>query len=210
VRGLRGFTLIELLAVIAIIAVLAGLMLPVFAKAREKARQATCASNLRNLLTAAMMYSMDYDGMVVMCGAGVPWFQRIQPYVENQDVLYCPSDSKPRGTRTEGQLTFVHGTSFGHNMRGTSSPILWDNLGDDIASLILFADAKGDQLIAGPGAPHSYSMVTLPEHVIPGHPECILVPRHNETLNCAYFDGHVKCLQLSSMRPSYWSPLWAP
>ncbi|HCU38591.1 MAG TPA: hypothetical protein DGT21_25190 [Armatimonadetes bacterium] len=96
----RGFTLIELLVVIAIIALLAAILFPVFAKAREKGRQAACCSNLRNMVQGAMLYSMDYDGMVVMCGTGIPWFDRIQPYLRNRQVLYCPSDPKPPGTRT--------------------------------------------------------------------------------------------------------------
>src|ERR1700752_5232231 len=56
-----GFTLIELLVVVAIIAILAAILFPVFAQAREKARQATCVSNLKQIGTATMMYAQDYD-----------------------------------------------------------------------------------------------------------------------------------------------------
>src|SRR5437016_13930229 len=72
-----GFTLIELLVVIAIIAILAAILFPVFAQARDKARQAACLSNLKQVGTALMMYGQDYDErMPVTCswGRGWTWF----------------------------------------------------------------------------------------------------------------------------------------
>ena len=68
-RKRRGFTLIELLVVIAIIAILAAILFPVFAQAREKARQATCLSNLRQVDVATQMYMQDYDEAVPWAGA---------------------------------------------------------------------------------------------------------------------------------------------
>ena len=97
-RRPRGFTLIELLVVIAIIAILAAILFPVFAKAREKARQASCASNLKQLGLAITQYTQDYDELVppalVRSAAGVTntWRWILYPYVKSTRVYTCPSD----------------------------------------------------------------------------------------------------------------------
>jgi prepilin-type N-terminal cleavage/methylation domain-containing protein/prepilin-type processing-associated H-X9-DG protein len=94
-----GFTLIELLVVIAIIAILAAILFPVFAQAREKARQSTCISNQKQLMIAHRMYMSDYDDVSVperyeMRGVGwVSYKVMILPYVKNAGVYQCPSQS---------------------------------------------------------------------------------------------------------------------
>ncbi len=107
----KGFTLIELLVVIAIIAILAAILFPVFARAREKARQATCISNLKQLSLAFLMYAQDYDETLpsVAFGAEWPWTQwpdyanyqwaavfpgAVNSYMKNLQILACPSQSR--------------------------------------------------------------------------------------------------------------------
>lgn len=92
-RTRRGFTLIELLVVIAIIAILAAILFPVFAKAREKARQISCLSNTKQMGLASMMYVQDYDEVFPKGRQtpGVYWYQLFYPYVKSVGVFKCPS-----------------------------------------------------------------------------------------------------------------------
>src|SRR3954468_19598773 len=96
-----AFTLIELLVVIAIIAILAAILFPVFAQAREKARQTSCLSNLRQISTAMMMYAEDHDGLFVPV-IGRPsrqekkiylmsWMHLLEPYTRSRGIFVCPS-----------------------------------------------------------------------------------------------------------------------
>ncbi len=90
----RGFTLIELLVVIAIIAILAAILFPVFAKAREKARQISCASNEKQLGLGFIQYVQDNDETFPSStNYGFGWAGRIYPYVKSTGVFKCPDDS---------------------------------------------------------------------------------------------------------------------
>ncbi len=101
-RKAAGFTLIELLVVIAIIAILAAILFPVFARARENARKASCQSNLKQLAIGVSMYLQDYDQCFPV------WFREeypnspahptvaVSPYLKNTQILVCPSQT-PNG-----------------------------------------------------------------------------------------------------------------
>lgn len=102
----EGFTLIELLVVIAIISLLASILFPVFGKAREKARQTTCANNMKQLSAGMLMYAQDYDEtfpwwLYLNNNERPTWQMLIAPYVgfklsgwKDNSVFLCPSDSK--------------------------------------------------------------------------------------------------------------------
>jgi prepilin-type N-terminal cleavage/methylation domain-containing protein/prepilin-type processing-associated H-X9-DG protein len=106
----KAFTLIELLVVIAIIAILAAILFPVFAQAREKARQTACLSNLKQIGLGMMMYAQDYDEVLPMAQSygpynaalpslTSPYVQRVQQYgavPSPTNIWYCPSDGTAR------------------------------------------------------------------------------------------------------------------
>ena len=96
-----AFTLIELLVVIAIIAILAAILFPVFAQAREKARQASCLSNQKQIGMGLMLYVQDYDETYPCINRGIitgntvayymSWMTQVQPYIKNTQVYECAS-----------------------------------------------------------------------------------------------------------------------
>jgi prepilin-type N-terminal cleavage/methylation domain-containing protein/prepilin-type processing-associated H-X9-DG protein len=119
----RAFTLIELLVVIAIIAILAAILFPVFAQAREKARQTSCLSNVKQLGTATMLYVQDYDETMLPYQTAVPvpttpvtatsfWPQLIEPYVKLRQAWYCPSNAIETPLPSPNSSTY--GANFNH------------------------------------------------------------------------------------------------
>ena len=148
----RGFTLIELLVVIAIIAILAAILFPVFARARENARKATCLSNEKQIGLGVMMYAQDFDEKLPPNGSGpagdggcclpsfadpaviaagrIAWIIRVTPYIKNAGVWECPSagnawgPSSGVGTGSYPQATnyVVNGMTLGKALAKIQEP----------------------------------------------------------------------------------------
>ncbi len=130
----RGFTLIELLVVIAIIAILAAILFPVFARARENARRASCQSNLKQIGLAVMQYSQDYDELYPYApwGGGNAGTRALglltEPYHKSSQLWRCPSDSQSSGavwtpnSVPAGRYPYQN-VSYGYNIWYFSGPL---------------------------------------------------------------------------------------
>jgi prepilin-type N-terminal cleavage/methylation domain-containing protein/prepilin-type processing-associated H-X9-DG protein len=163
----KGFTLIELLVVIAIISILAAILFPVFARARESARRASCMSNLKQIALAEIMYTQDYDERVSgaynhaspsttgVCYSGslgyyALWGALLQPYLKSTQVLICPSAiataySSPGSTSTSVCNFYGYGVSYGWNTTGLGYNAGGTTLAQlqTPAEVIMFADDRG-------------------------------------------------------------------
>jgi len=204
----EGFTLIELLEVIAIISILAGMIFPVFSRAREKARQASCLSNVRQLTMALKMYAQDMDESYPMgLTAGVSlvypgchenWFDEVFSYTRDKRINVCPD----RTSRNPGY-------GLNYYVSGIEIAAFWNP-----ALKISVADAVLD------GEPEAGSnnylylpldrwWVSPPDQTLPGSlPAVYASTRHNDGAIYGFADGHVKFQKPGQVAhyATYWDP----
>jgi prepilin-type N-terminal cleavage/methylation domain-containing protein/prepilin-type processing-associated H-X9-DG protein len=204
--GWNGFTLIELLVVIAIVAILAAILFPVFSRAREKARQASCASNLKQIGLAGLQYAQDYDerlfpiayddwshywwGYVDRANQTVDFSRGfLQPYMRNSQIKACPT------LRENTNFAYGH-LGYGYNYAYLSpmNPPTWTPIAVSLAQIanpaetVWIADAA-QWRTWGAGAPvfEGTGFLEPPSYFNP-----TFHGRHTEVGNVLWCDGHVK------------------
>lgn len=208
----KGFTLIELLVVIAIIAILAAILFPVFAKARAKARQTTCLSNIKQLALGQLMYASDWDEQFLghACGCNGRWVYGCwmfvsTSYIGNEQITNCPENGSSTATTCPDGSYRPGLRGYGRNVyvaRGAGD--LGIKLADikDAAGKIMLGETAGWGTLAWcgeanrgmePGASCSDRWVLQ---------SC----RHNGGMNVAFCDGHGKWMALGKlMDNSLWN-----
>jgi prepilin-type N-terminal cleavage/methylation domain-containing protein/prepilin-type processing-associated H-X9-DG protein len=232
--GKAGFTLIELLVVIAIIAILAAILFPVFAQAREKARQTACLSNEKQIGTALQMYATDYDdGLPCWSEYYMPikgpndassyWQAKLQPYIKNGDpaarnntgIWQCPSLGA-RGERMTDPISGRPAYSYGYNfmvayvnyggVTGETKAYRYPFLPDmdQPASTILVGESSYDGRIYPPYDFTYYTARTSTNPNAMSTHSREIPDRHNGGSNYVFADGHASFMPMERVYP--WGP----
>jgi prepilin-type N-terminal cleavage/methylation domain-containing protein/prepilin-type processing-associated H-X9-DG protein len=207
-RERTGFTLIELLVVIAIIAILAAILFPVFARAREKARQSSCLSNVKQIALGTMMYAQDYDEMLPQTRYKHPpnetvkhWYVALEPYLKNEQILICPSSGVNRPDR--------HNYAFVANLTGNCGGCPGFDLPDgthvdsrDAPVPLARVKKPAERVFVADGFwyvtyIHFWYRTDSPYDEKGGAYHWV-ESRHNEGANCGFLDGHAKWLKGTS------------
>jgi len=225
-RHRSGFTLIELLVVIAIIGVLTGMLFPVFARAREMARRATCISNAKQLAMAMQMYLMDHDGGYVPAMSPdnlMRWHGRrktlddpfdptqgpLWSYYQTEDLKVCPSFGPM--TETGG---FEQGTGgYGYNSQYVGgSPTSWPGMCIPAKEMWIRKPSETVMLTDTAFLDcerkfFEYSFCEAPYYELWGSPSDPSTHfRHNGMTTVVFCDGHARAMPMIASHASGWCP----
>ena len=213
-RKTRAFTLIELLVVIAIIAILAAILFPVFAQAREKARQAACLSNMKQIGTAGQMYVQDYDERIFFrsstnpavtrintatTGNPLKWWNMMAPYIKNASVFACPSDPGPTPSPDANGTTDASGTYTiprSYVAAASTEALTLAQVNVPVDTIVI--SEKWDKSAAGAAITETWLEAfdgdMAPDPARPGA-MVKFANRHQGNMNCTFFDGHARALR---------------
>jgi len=210
-RRKKAFTLIELLVVITIIAILAAILFPVFSRAREKGRSASCQSNLKQIGLAMKMYLEDFDqvnvpGYVTDPNVGeVSWALLLKPYHKNTQIFTCPSRARweieqGKNDQSGGYVMAVL-TDKQTNTSGTG----WhDSDIEDPSNTLIVIDSPWYAKCGSCSPSGNDGPVTIdPSAYDPNDSD---VNRHFDGINVLWYDGHVKYMRAEKVKePRYWT-----
>ncbi|MFA6665233.1 MAG: prepilin-type N-terminal cleavage/methylation domain-containing protein [Armatimonadota bacterium] len=206
----KGFTLIELLVVIAIIAILAAILFPVFAKAREKAKQTTCTSNLKQMGMSIAAYCQDYDEFMPLANSRVYdntaaystiWITAIHPYIagcawdgggpKTSKILFCPADTDEILLNSGKKITnYMYPAHMGHmGYAGSNATYRPRSLGKCLSpsTCAVIIDGRCRSRIYEP----------LFDFNSPATASAYIATRHFGGTNVLYADNHVAWFPLS-------------
>ncbi|HEY3397969.1 MAG TPA: prepilin-type N-terminal cleavage/methylation domain-containing protein [Armatimonadota bacterium] len=212
----KGFTLIELLVVIAIIAILAAILFPVFARARAKAQQANCLSNVKQLALGILMYASDNDNCLppghsqfIMAGWDTAlnwhaWDECIYPYVKNAQIYLCPSD--PTAAGAWSGTAWTAGGSCNYNGFPSSYAYNCNIQGRNASGASQFGEGRMPQdYYAYPAERMLISDAAVGSGVIYwAGSETYINNTHNGGANMGYVDGHAKWMAKTAVPVFAW------
>ncbi|BCM90655.1 hypothetical protein IAD21_02512 [Abditibacteriota bacterium] len=207
----KAFTLIELLVVIAIIAILAAILFPVFARARENARRASCQSNLKQIALGLKQYTQDYDERNTPSNSsffGDAWAADLQPYIKSEQIFQCPSDTTapPPGASLSARANtpaftdyWLNGNVFGESEASFSFVSNTIYAGDGLGSSNLSTAGYNAVYTGSTNSPNICQVNWDTQVSGTAATKAVGAEKHLEGANYMFADGHVKWLKTTKI-----------